>query len=385
MVARSPGRGVGPGVEVDRVVEHDEVRLADVERIVGRPEIVLVGLFGRVVVVGVFVVVVVARDVVDQGRDGRVLERVGVVAQVVLVRIPVEVEGHVADVHDVDLSRRSGDVVLHLGKHQLLVLGDVAQTVGQVDVGQHQQVEIILSRGLDQLEIDLFARLLAGGHRTPDQGHGVFRLGFVARRHAHEDVAVVFLRGEVVAARVVGRGDDLAVGDDHARDGQRAAEDHALDVHALLVGDFDVEAAAEFEDAQHLALPPAVHDEAVGARRDLLRHGEGDVGVVDRFERERNLRSRGNVGQRERIPFGEALALNGQLLGGRGVEGRSGDQQIGDEPVPLGGVLRRVVAASGRQERQHGEERCDPVSEFTVVHGSLRFFEVLISRRSARS
>ena len=261
VVARSPGRGVGPGVEVDRVVEHDEVRLADVERIVGRPEVVLVGLFGRVVVVGVFVVVVVARDVVDQGRDGRVLERVGVVAQVVLVRIPVEVEGHVADVHDVDLSRRSGDVVLHLGKHQLLVLGDVAQTVGQVDVGQHQQVEIILSRGLDQLEIDLFARLLAGGHRAPDQGHGVFRQGFVARRHAHEDVAVVFLRGEVVAARVVGRGDDLAVGDDHARDGQRAAEDHALDVHALLVGDFDVEAAAEFEDAQHLALPPAVHDE----------------------------------------------------------------------------------------------------------------------------
>lgn len=125
-----------------------------------------------------------------------------------------------------------------------------------MDVGQHQQVEIILSRGFDQLEIDLFARLLAGGHRTPDQGHGVFRLGFVTRGYAHEDVAVVLLRGEVVAARVVGCRDDLAVGDDHARDGQRAAEDYAFDVHALFVGNLDVEAAAEFEDAQHLTLPP---------------------------------------------------------------------------------------------------------------------------------
>ena len=238
---------------VEHVVEYDVVDLADVERVVGRSEILAVFGFGLVVVFVFVAVVVVADDVVHQ--KGGVLGQTQVLGHARFVAEPVFRVGHVAQIEPVDRCAPHQAVgVLHQPGHEVVAEldrvdrgDDVAASGRDVDhaardvfVGHHEQGVIVVG-GACEVEVELlhllFARRLVEGVEEFGQEAGVDLRVVAARRGDHHELRARELGLEPVAAFGVGLYDVETVGDDDPFDASPFTRDIAFDRGPRFVGE----------------------------------------------------------------------------------------------------------------------------------------------------
>ena len=217
--------GSAPVVAAAINVVHDDVMdLADVERIVGRAD--LIHIFDRRIVVrpGLEVVVMVAHGVEDLQILDLAVDGVQVLGEIVAVRIPVEVPGHVPEGERIHLlALVAGHVVRKVGG-ELGELSQVARSVGEVHVAQHEDLVGVLSVDLFELEVGPFDDVGAVFERAVELREHPDGRNFVAARDGDEDISPLFGRFELVDALLVRDGHLRAVGDHdvlHADAGRR--------------------------------------------------------------------------------------------------------------------------------------------------------------------
>ncbi len=237
---------------VEHVVEHDVVDLADVERVVGRPEILAVFGFGLVVVFVFVAVVVVADDVVHQERG--IFGQPQVLGHARLVAEPVLRVGHVAQIQPVDRRAPHQAVgIFHQPGHEVVAeldrvdrRDDVAAAGRDVDhaardvlVGHHEQ-RVIVVGGAREVEIEplhlFFARRLVEGVKEFGQKARIDLRIIAPRRGDHHELRARELGFEPVAALGIGLHDVESVGDDDPFDAAAFAFDVALTVAPGLSG-----------------------------------------------------------------------------------------------------------------------------------------------------
>ncbi len=228
-------------VGVENVVEHDVVHPAQVEGVVvgthegaprlGGQQVGVVGerLHGAVVVV-------VAHD-----REQRYRVAVGhlvghEVDQVVLVGIPVEVPGEVAQNGGVYLGAALlGGIFLPFqgGNPAVVVHRAVAVALGQVAVGaKYHDILVVVAAG--EREVVGLGRGRVGAlELLPELRVEAVGVGWlIAARHGVEHIAVFFLAREAVVAAGIGGGHDHAVAHGHARHARALAGDVAAHVES---------------------------------------------------------------------------------------------------------------------------------------------------------
>ena len=230
-------------VDIVHVVEHDVVDVAQIERVVCGADDPAKRLRSLEVVGELHVVVVVADDL--EIGHGEILDLLAVVLERVerALVVPVDVPRQVAQTDGVDVLRAvlpdegvdvPAEVVAVLRRVGVGLVVVVA--VGHVRVGRGQQD--VLRVGLAaQAERVLLDDVRCGGRRLPERRDASVGVDHVTARNGDEHRAVLFLRGEPVAAVLVGGGHLETVGDDHALHRHAFAGHLALDRGALPVGD----------------------------------------------------------------------------------------------------------------------------------------------------
>ena len=227
--------------------------LADVERIVGRPEILAVFGFGLVVVFVFVAVVVVADDVVHQKRG--VFGQTQVFGHARVVAEPVFRVGHVAQVQPVDrraphqavgiFDQPGHEVVAELDRvyrgDDVAAAGrDVDHAARDVFVGHHEQ-RVVVVGGAREVEIELLdallVRRLVEGVEEFGQESGIDLRVVAPRRGDHHELRARQLGFEPVAALGIGLHDVESVGDDDPFDAASLAFDVAFDRGSRFVGE----------------------------------------------------------------------------------------------------------------------------------------------------
>ena len=197
-------------IDVNRVVEHDVVHFAHVERVIGRTQRLAVGRFGGEITGEIGIVVVVAHRVVD--RHGIPLHRSAVVAQAVKIGVPELVPRHVAQHHQIGRHALCRSEGRRLGDKPLGELPEVVRAVGEVHVAEHEDFVGVLAVDLFEFEIGSFDDTGAVFERAVElREHAVAR-NFVAARNGDEDISPFLGRFELVDALLVRDGHFRAVG-----------------------------------------------------------------------------------------------------------------------------------------------------------------------------
>ncbi len=205
--------GIGSVVAAAIDIVHDDIMdLADVERVVGRADLVHV-LDRRIVVRrGLEVVVMVAHGVEDRQILDLAVDGVQVLGEIVAVRIPIEIPGHVSEGERIHLlALVAGHVVREVGG-EFGELPEVVRAVGEVHVAEHEDFVGVLAVDLFEFEIGSFDDTGAVFERAVElREHAVAR-NFVAARNGDEDISPFLGRFELVDALLVRDGHFRAVG-----------------------------------------------------------------------------------------------------------------------------------------------------------------------------
>ena len=230
-------------VDIDQVVEYDVVYLADVERVVARPDDAAVGRRSRPVDrVGVdrrTVVVVVAHRAEHLRGVAHDIHGAAEVFERIAVGVPVAVPRRIAHVERVD--GRVAETLRHgadVGDEAGAELFDVAVLVREVDVG-HGQHHMAVVVDLRQGEIMPFDLLRGCFERSPEAGEHPVGRDLVSRRNRDEDRAAALVGRQPVTAFGIGEYDLGAVRYGYAAQRFVAGVNDALDRCAGLVGHLD--------------------------------------------------------------------------------------------------------------------------------------------------
>ena len=174
------------------------MNLAYVEGIIRGPYHFLV-LFNRIEIPGLVHAVVMVADSLINGKAGDGL-RIGQVFPVsVIIGFPVQVPGHVAQGHSINLTCSLGDVTVDIG-HKIPELLAVVGAVGQVDIAQHEHGVVFLADGLVQGEVHPFRRTDASRELPVNHGKDAATGGLIPGRYAHEHISVILLGRELINA-----------------------------------------------------------------------------------------------------------------------------------------------------------------------------------------
>ena len=196
IIVRSRG-----GIGALHVIQHNVVNLAYVEGIIRGPYHFLV-LFNRIEIPGLVHAVVMVADSLINGKAGDGL-RIGQVFPVsVIIGFPVQVPGHVAQGHSINLTCSLGDVTVDIG-HKIPELLAVVGAVGQVDIAQHEHGVVFLADGFVQGEVYPFRRTDARRELPVNHGKDAATGGLIPGRYAHEHISVILLGRELISSVLV--------------------------------------------------------------------------------------------------------------------------------------------------------------------------------------
>ena len=297
------------------VVEYHVVHLAEVERIVVRPQRPAIGKLPRGVALHIGVVIVVAHRV-EYGHGISVPGKpLPVVRKPEITVVPIPVPGHVAR-HEAENRHGAGiGKSLRFGDKPVFEIAQVVLLVGQVQVGAHQH-DVVFGIGLHQLEVMLLAHPGLVGQSGPEAHHHIVieRSGQVTLGNRDKDIPQRLERRNPVVTVLIG-GDRLQpVRHADTRHAFVAAEDNALDVHALLVGNFLVGRKVDFHRGDILLLRTANHINVVALPGDRRRYHH--TGRLGRNAAYRQVEHSGVGPERNHVARLEAYSLQGQRLPG---------------------------------------------------------------------
>ena len=218
------------GIRALDIVKDDIVDLSDVEGIVVRTEFLLVPE-GRIPVADRIHVMVMVADCVE---DLKTFDDIGIrqiLVETVFLRIPVKVPGHVSESHGVDLvTGILRQIVVDLLCESCELIPVILLSPSKMDVSEEKHRVIGLVSGLIELEITPVHFGDVSADNLVEQRQDAGRGDLVTARNGDEDVRILLFGLDLVHTVLVGKSDDIAIGDSHTLDSLVTAAHLAVNV-----------------------------------------------------------------------------------------------------------------------------------------------------------